>query len=157
MISDRYSKEFALTVEDFVDCGWKEILASAEHKGYYSLHSAFNDAAKVAFDQDGTLPFETSQAKTTNLDSNGIETENSLNTLMELSKAQEIFDENLYFEIKALFCDPFGSNLRNELAHGLLGDEECQSDYAIYAWWLGMKLVFNAFWNHLRKNAENEE
>ena len=97
------------------------------------------------------------QVKTTNLDSNGIETENSLNTLMELSKTQEIFDENLYFEIKALFCDPFGSNLRNELAHGLLGDDECQSDYAIYAWWLGMKLVFNAFWNHLRNNAENEK
>ena len=97
------------------------------------------------------------QVKTTNLDSNGIETENSLNTLMELSETQEIFGENLCFEIKALFCDPFGSNLRNELAHGLLGDDECQSDYAIYAWWLGIKLVFNTFWNHLHNNAENEE
>ena len=97
------------------------------------------------------------QVKTTNLDSNGIETENSLNTLMELSETQEIFGENLCFEIKALFCDPFGSNLRNELAHGLLGDDECQSDYAIYAWWLGMKLVFNTFWNHLHNYAENEE
>ena len=97
------------------------------------------------------------QVKTTNLDSNGIETENSLNTLMELSETQEIFGENLCFEIKALFCDPFGANLRNELAHGLLGDDECQSDYAIYAWWLGMKLVFNTFWNHLHNYAENEE
>lgn len=51
MISEQYSKDSALTVEDFVDCGWKEILASAEHKAYFSMHSAFNDAAKVAFDQ----------------------------------------------------------------------------------------------------------
>ena len=97
------------------------------------------------------------QVKTTNLDASSIETENSLNTLIELSETQKIFGENLCFEIKALFCDPFGSNLRNELAHGLLGDDECQSDYAIYAWWLGMKLVFNTFWNHLHNNAENEE
>ena len=81
--------------------------------------------------------------KTTTLDSNGIETENGLSWLMELPKAEEIFGEDLSFEIKALFCDPSGPNLRNNLAHGLLDDEACQSVYAIYAWWLGLKLVFN--------------
>ena len=96
------------------------------------------------------------QVKTTNLDRNGIETENSLNTLMELSETQEIFGEDLCFEIKALFCDSFGPNLRNELAHGLLDDKASQSSYAIYAWWLGMKLVFNTFWNCLRDNVEDE-
>ena len=96
------------------------------------------------------------QVKTTNLDRNGIETENSLNTLIELSETQEIFGENLCFEIKALFCDSFGPNLRNELAHGLLDDKASQSSYAIYAWWLGMKLVFNTFWNRLRDNVEDE-
>jgi len=89
--------------------------------------------------------------KTTNLDKNGIENENGLSALMELPEVTEIFGEDLSFELKALFCDPFGPNLRNELAHGLLDDEACHSTYAIYAWWFGLKLVFNTFWNAKRK------
>jgi len=89
--------------------------------------------------------------KTTNLDKDGIENENGLSALMELPEVTQIFGEDLSFELKALFCDAFGPNLRNELAHGLLDDEACHSTYAIYAWWLGLKLVFNTFWNAKRK------
>ena len=89
--------------------------------------------------------------KTTNLDQDGIENENGLSTLMELPEAVQIFGEDLSFEIKALFCDPFGPNLRNELAHGLLDNEACQSIYSIYAWWFGLRIAFNMFWNAKRK------
>jgi hypothetical protein len=89
--------------------------------------------------------------KTTNLDKDGVENENGLSALMELPEATQVFGEDLSFELKALFCDAFGPNLRNELAHGLLDDEACHSTYAIYAWWLGLKLVFNTFWNAKRK------
>lgn len=75
----------------------------------------------------------------------GIETENGLSTLMISSKANEVFGANVAFELKALFCDPLGPNLRNELAHGLMDDEKCQSAYLVYAWWLGFKIVFSAF------------
>ncbi len=92
--------------------------------------------------------------KTTTLNKDGIENENGLSTLMEIPEATQIFGEDLAFELKALFCDAFGPNLRNEIAHGLLTDEECQSTYAIYAWWLGVKIVFNTFWNAARK-AQN--
>ena len=95
-------------------------------------------------------------AKTTNLDSNGIETENGLSTIVNLPEAEKIFGENLSFEIRALFCCPVGPNLRNTLAHGLLDDEAFQSVYAIYAWWLALKLVFNNFWNALRNNTDTE-
>lgn len=91
--------------------------------------------------------------KTTTLDSNGIENENGLSTLMDLPKAQQVFGEDLAFEIKALFCDPFGPNLRNELAHGLLDEEACQSTYALYAWWFGLRLVLHAFW-YAKRQAE---
>ena len=62
--------------------------------------------------------------KTTNLDSDGIENENGLSTLMDLPEVTQIFGEDISFELKALFCDPFGPNLRNELAHGLLDDRD---------------------------------
>jgi len=85
--------------------------------------------------------------KTTNIDINGIENENGLSTLMANSKVEEIFGADLAFELSAIFCDPFGPNLRNELAHGLVGYEESQNIYSIYAWWLMFRLVFNTFWN----------
>lgn len=85
-------------------------------------------------------------AKTTNLDRNGIENELGLSSLMDLPEAGKVFGSNVSFEIKALFCDPFGPNLRNQLAHGLLGFDDCQSVYSVYAWWFGLKLTFNAFW-----------
>lgn len=88
--------------------------------------------------------------KTTTLDRDGIENENGLSTLMELPEVAQIFGKNLAFELKSLFCDAFGPNLRNELAHGLLTEGECQSTYAVYAWWLGFKIVFKAFWNVVR-------
>lgn len=70
---------------------------------------------------------------------------------MDIPETVQIFGEDLVFEVKALFCDPMGPNLRNELAHGLLDDAACQSTYSVYAWWLGLRLVFNTFWNAQRK------
>lgn len=93
--------------------------------------------------------------KTTTLNIDGIENENGLSTLMELPEVQQVFGENLAFEIRALFCDAFGPNLRNELAHGLLDDEACYSIHSIYAWWLALRLVFNTYWNAARKRPDS--
>ena len=76
---------------------------------------------------------------------------------MDLPQTEEIFGEDLSFEIRALFCDSFGPNLRNELAHGLLDDRAFYSSNAIYAWWFGLKLMFIPFWNALSRDAESEE
>ena len=94
--------------------------------------------------------------KTTTLDRNGIESENGLSALMDLPEVSRVFGEDIAFEIRALFCDPLGPNLRNELAHGLLDDSHSESIYSIYAWWLGLKLVFNTFWNLLRSGDARE-
>ena len=93
--------------------------------------------------------------KTTTLNGEGIETENGLSTLMKHKEVEQAFGEDLTFEIKSLFCDTFGPNLRNELAHGLLEDEAYQSVYSVYAWWFGLKLVFTTFWNAIRHNSES--
>ena len=99
-------------------------------------------------------------AKTTTLDKDGIENENGLSTLMDLPEAETVFGKDLAFELKTLFCDAFGPNLRNELAHGLIDEDACHSPFAIYAWWLGVRLVFNTWWNAARKDdgvVEEEE
>jgi hypothetical protein len=96
-------------------------------------------------------------AKTTNLDKDGIENENGLSTLMDLPEANQVFGEAIAFEIRALFCDPFGPNLRNELAHGLLDEHACHSPSAIYAWWFALKLVVNTWWNAAKKDTSSAQ
>lgn len=95
-------------------------------------------------------------ANTTNLDKDGIQNENGMSTLMDLPEAEQVFGKDLAFEFKSLFCDAFGPNLRNELAHGLLDQDGCYSQFAIYAWWLALKLTFNTWWNAAHKNEEFE-
>lgn len=95
-------------------------------------------------------------AKTSTLDSCGIENENGLSTLVALPEMKTVFGDDLTFEIKALFCDPLGANLRNELAHGLVDHNACNSLHGVYAWWLTLRLVFNTFWNAARQEREPE-
>jgi hypothetical protein len=93
-------------------------------------------------------------AKTTNLDKDGIQDEKGMSTLMDLPEAEQVFGKDLTFELKAIFCDPFGSNLRNELAHGLLDENSCHSVSGIYAWWFALRLVFIAWWNSAHQPYE---
>lgn len=95
--------------------------------------------------------------KTTTLGSKGIETENALGTLMESSETNQVFGEDVAFEFKALLCDPFGPNLRNELAYGLLDYEACESAYAVYAWWLGLRIMLFAPDRIISELAETTE
>jgi hypothetical protein len=95
-------------------------------------------------------------AKTTNLDRDGIEHENGMSTLMEIEQADSVLGKDIAFELRALFCDAFGPNLRNELAHGLLDDDACHSAPSIYAWWFGLRLVFLSWWSASRANSVND-
>ena len=94
---------------------------------------------------------------TTHLDQDGVETEKGLASLIFESAAEEIFGPDLRFEINTLFCEPTGPNLRNRIAHGLLNDNESQSVYAIYAWWLTLKLVVNSALAASEPDAETRE
>ena len=96
------------------------------------------------------------EEKTTTLDKIGVETENGLNTLMNSPLVNDIFGEDLTFEIKSIYCEPSGPNLRNSLAHGLISEDACYSVAAIYSWWLILKITFNTYWNILHsKDAES--
>ncbi len=94
---------------------------------------------------------------TAKLDPNGIETEIGLSALIDLPETKKVLGENLTFEIRAVFCDAFGPNLRNEIAHGLLDDRECQSIYSVYAWWFALRLVFHTYWNARQADASEEK
>ena len=83
-------------------------------------------------------------AQTSNIDSHGVEEPTSLNTLISLPEAKQLFGDDLVFEIKSVFTDSLGFNLRNEVAHGLLSDRSASSFQNIYAWWMVVRLVIRS-------------
>jgi tetratricopeptide (TPR) repeat protein len=80
-------------------------------------------------------------AHTSNVDQDGVENENGLSTLLDLPEAEKVFGKDMVFEIRAVFADAIGPNLRNEVAHGLLDDNTASSIGSIYAWWMVLRLI----------------
>ena len=80
---------------------------------------------------------------TTVLDKDGTEAEVNLSVLLDKPEALLIFGEDLISR---------GPNFRHHLAHGLLEDKDFETVFAIHAWCLALRIVFNVFWNAHRKD-----
>ncbi|EEF15265.1 hypothetical protein CAMRE0001_0232 [Campylobacter rectus RM3267] len=78
---------------------------------------------------------------TTTIDKNGVESEKSINSLLQESKIYELLGRDLTEELKFLLTEPIGLNYRNKICHGLVGGSPSDAD--IYIWWLCLKLVVN--------------
>ncbi len=78
----------------------------------------------------------------TNFTSQGIQDERPLGETLHLFEtvALDVLDSDLLFTIKGFLHERAGSNMRNDLGHGLLNDAAFGSGRAIYAWWLALKL-----------------
>lgn len=95
-------------------------------------------------------------ALTSNIDRDGIENENGLSTLMDLQEAKSLLGDDLAFEIKSIFTEALGYNLRNEIAHGLLDDNSSASFPSIYAWWMVLRIITNSLMMGKPFSAINE-
>ncbi|KGV24740.1 DUF4209 domain-containing protein [Burkholderia pseudomallei] len=73
---------------------------------------------------------------TSMLEPGGVQPERPLGVLLETAEARQAFGPEGVFELQDLLVDPLGSNLRNEVAHGLLDDSSLFGADVLYAWWL---------------------
>lgn len=78
-------------------------------------------------------------------DKDGLDMEVALSSLLDRSQMVQEFGPGLTLAIHAIMCDRAGSNLRNDVAHGLADEELCDSAFALYAWWLVLQLVAETF------------
>ncbi|MCW2787496.1 MAG: hypothetical protein JWP74_4013 [Marmoricola sp.] len=83
---------------------------------------------------------------------NGVESEKSLNALLETEEAADIFGAGMVMEMKALLVIQGGPNLRNDIAHGLLDDNSAWSYTALYVWWFCLRL---ALWPLIRMSDQH--
>lgn len=72
----------------------------------------------------------------------GDESARTLHDLLESEKVVECIDEDILFNMRAIFTSPYGLNMRNELAHGLLDDADFNSWQALYTWCFILRLCF---------------
>jgi hypothetical protein len=86
----------------------------------------------------------TSGAIASGLDPDGIQHEFDLNKTLKESKHAstlvKILGEDALFNLRAVFVEPYGANLRNEMAHGLMDPNDFYTPAACYGWWLILRL-----------------
>lgn len=73
---------------------------------------------------------------TSMLEPGGLQPERPLGVLLDTPEAAQAFGADGVFELQDLLVDPLGTNLRNEVAHGLLDDSGLFGEDVLYAWWL---------------------
>ncbi|MCL2588343.1 MAG: DUF4209 domain-containing protein [Oscillospiraceae bacterium] len=64
----------------------------------------------------------------------------TLGSVFELPKLLECYDENILFTFKGLLIEKCGSNLRNQIAHGILDSDIGSSSIAVYFLCLCVKI-----------------
>jgi hypothetical protein len=150
------TNEHHLTIGDFIAVTAGSSTVPLDHvrqfaRGlYYGYTGDFSTAAQLLTPQiehfvrhhlqNGGVP-------TTTRAEDGVENEKGLSSLLESAKADEIFGADLAYELRVLYLDATGPNLRNEIAHGLLTDGTAEGAESLYAWWLALRIVLLQFWN----------
>jgi hypothetical protein len=125
------------------------VFARGLHYGYSGDFGAAVHLLVPAVEALVRLHLANAGERTSAISADGNENEIGLSALMENERVVDIFGEDVAFELRALLCGPIGPNLRNEVAHGLIGDAVFSSGVSVYLWWLTLKLVFNPYWNAL--------
>ena len=83
---------------------------------------------------------------TTTINKDSKEDEIGLSALFDRVRAEgnDLIEEKLLFNLEYIFTNDTGYNLRNKIAHGLLGDYDLDSCANIYAWWLLLRIVMRS-------------
>ena len=163
---ETFSNEHRLGVRDFVHIAQlspvvppdrHHIIGKGLHEGY---QSDFASAISILVPQlENIIRYHLSKrdVDTTTTTPEGLIHYVGMSALVDKEHIEEIFGENFVFEFKAMFCDSQGSNLRNDLAHGILDDERYFSVEAVYAWHILFRLVFNSYWIAAQKQEEKNK
>ncbi|MEQ8394678.1 DUF4209 domain-containing protein [Thalassobaculum sp.] len=97
-----------------------------------------------------------SGVETTRRDKHGIQTVIQMGTILSdhRSVLEPMLSPDVFLELKVLFGDPHGPNLRNRIAHGQMAHDDFYSGPAIYAWWFIYHLCMRPVRARFRKPAE---
>jgi hypothetical protein len=87
------------------------------------------------------------------LSSTGIQEERNLNATLYDPILEQLWGEDLTFDLQGLLVNRFGSNLRNKLAHGLMDYEDFSSLSIAYLWWITLYICYAHLAIQYQQNA----
>mgnify|MGYP004517174655 CR=1 FL=1 len=80
----------------------------------------------------------------------GIERELNLGKLLKIQKMKDILGELNIFYLKNLYCNPAVSNIRNDVAHGILNIDSSKNPRVVFAWWFAVRqFVFVPYFQNI--------
>lgn len=83
---------------------------------------------------------------TSTLSDDGLAQEKVLSSVFSLPELLDAYDNNIIFAFRGLLNEQAGANIRNRIAHGIIGESECSSGECLYFGALVIKLLsFTAF------------
>jgi len=96
---------------------------------------------------------------TSSLDKESIQNEYPLNKIFHDHEEVlvNMLGEDIVFDLRGLLVERFGSNLRNEGAHGLMDYEEFLAPQSIYLWWLALRLCCSMVLSKMRQAKEDHQ
>jgi hypothetical protein len=152
---DQIRIEHSLTIDDFrtlalcsgiVPRERAGIVGKALYAGYcHDLEQALH-ILMPQFEHIVRQCLKTAQAITATHE-DGIDMEVALSALTERPQMVEVFGEDMTFAIRCLMCIQGGPNLRNAVAHGHAGTDECVSAAGLYTWWFVLRLIVTQYRN----------
>ncbi|MBK8995706.1 MAG: DUF4209 domain-containing protein [Myxococcales bacterium] len=98
----------------------------------HTLMPQFENAVRRVLEDRGAV--------VSTLPASGEQNEIDLGGLLELPEAVEVFGQDELFVLRSLLVEKSGTNLRNELSHGLIDDGAGEAFY-IYFWWKTLQYV----------------
>lgn len=130
------------TDNPFVPAGREEIFARGMDAGMNGdflvavslLTPQVENAVRIVLKKAGVV--------TSKIDMRNVEQERVLGALLDMDEAERVFGRDLMFDLRGLLVEKFGSNMRNELAHGLLDLDDFKGPDAEYLWWCALRLMF---------------
>lgn len=140
----------------FVPQGRELIFAKGLHAG---LIGEYLDATHLLMPQvENSIRHILEQKGVTvsKLNDEGIQDEKSLNELLYCDEFEEIFGQDLSFDLRGLLVERTGANLRNRVAHGLISSDGFYSIEAPYFWWLTLRLCCLPIIVHMRENQQKQ-
>jgi hypothetical protein len=130
-----------VTACPFVPPGRELIFAKGLYAGFTFDFIVSTHLLIPQIEQSIRLSLEATGAITSGYDKQYRQNEYDLNVTLRMEELRPIFsDDDLIFDLRGLLIEHHGSNLRNEMAHGLLDDGQFHSEAAIYLWGLSLRL-----------------
>lgn len=94
---------------------------------------------RYMIEQSGGTPFS--------VGSDGIQQSHLLKALLDHPNLEQILGEDFIFHLRCLLIEKFGSNMRNEVAHGFVTN--FSDPRFVYLWWLSLQLCIQPLFNQL--------